>query len=619
MKSIVKKGIALIIVITLISFVQIPVSALSDNVSYIYGDSDEDGDITVADVTVIQYVLANTDVKRFNSKAADVDGIGLSVADATYIQMFLANLIDGFPAYTSYLPKKLDLRNYDGKNYVTPVKCQRFGDCWTFALAGAAEISHLYANDLGTPAGTINDQVDFSEKYITAFMFHGITEDDVKKGKVKASQIGEGFDISEAEKENEEASYFIGGPFVLSANLFGSLFGPVDESLIINGEKAFEYSDEPSFEWNIPISSVYRNAENSAYFKNMNLLSNVAYKNEYGHYKFNKNALDDIKTELLAGHGVCIALNSMHSGFNAKTRTAYYSGNGEPDHAVVVTGYDDDFKKENFTRKDAKGNIIEGSTPPYDGALIIKNSWGLTSYDGNTDDGYVYLSYYDHSLVTPVCFEFEKNSDKNKSRTVDQYDLLMTQWYGVNRYDEITKIANAFDAEDDETLFQIEFRTEDENTKVFYEIYKDVNENDPTSGTLLEKGETVHKYKGFHVIDLNNEYMLKKGNRYSIVLTMTKIDEKNEETKYLEVFPYSTPFSDGMKVNSVINKGESFVYTNGKWTDMTEKRQSLTDTAFLQCVKDYKNINNTLPKIELDKNTFKIDNYPIKALLYKTQ
>lgn len=33
------------------------------------------------------------------------------------------------------LPSKLDLRDYNGKNYVTPVKLQDpYGSCWAFAI-----------------------------------------------------------------------------------------------------------------------------------------------------------------------------------------------------------------------------------------------------------------------------------------------------------------------------------------------------------------------------------------------------------------------------------------------------------------------------------------------------
>ena len=62
------------------------------------------------------------------------------------------------------LPSSVDLRNYDGQNYVTPVKSQLFGDCWSFGISAAAEISYLYANGMGVPTGQVNEAVDFSEK-----------------------------------------------------------------------------------------------------------------------------------------------------------------------------------------------------------------------------------------------------------------------------------------------------------------------------------------------------------------------------------------------------------------------------------------------------------------------
>ena len=75
------------------------------------------------------------------------------------------------------LPDMVDLRNYNGKNYVTPVKKQDpFGSCWAFGIAGAAEISFLHDNGLGVPAGEVNDLIDISEKYINWYMFHAITE-----------------------------------------------------------------------------------------------------------------------------------------------------------------------------------------------------------------------------------------------------------------------------------------------------------------------------------------------------------------------------------------------------------------------------------------------------------
>ena len=55
------------------------------------------------------------------------------------------------------------------------------------------------------------------------------------------------------------------------------------------------------------------------------------------------------------------------------------------------------------------------------------------------------------------------------------------------------------------------------------------------------------------------------------------------------------------------------MYKDGKWTDMTERKGSLLETAYKQCAEGLKN-NKDVPEIELDKSTFALDNYPIKAI-----
>ena len=59
------------------------------------GDLDGDGSVTVADVTLIQMMLANIPTGReISDKVTDTDGDGsLTIADATHIQMWLARLI----------------------------------------------------------------------------------------------------------------------------------------------------------------------------------------------------------------------------------------------------------------------------------------------------------------------------------------------------------------------------------------------------------------------------------------------------------------------------------------------------------------------------------------------
>ncbi|MBQ1353992.1 MAG: hypothetical protein IIY42_03995, partial [Ruminococcus sp.] len=216
------------------------------------------------------------------------------------------------------LPSKVDLRNFEGKNYVTPVKTQWFGDCWTFSLTGAAEISYLFENDMGVPAGEVNDKVNFSEKYISWYLFHGITKDDAVKGKVRASQVGEGFDLSEAESGNGFTAYIIGGPFVHHSNFFGAGFGPVDESVSVKGEYPYAYDDSWEGEWTLPLNAEYRNAPVTAYIKSSTRLPSPTQLDAEGNYSLNQDGINAIKSELSQGHGVTIALCASHPGFNSK-------------------------------------------------------------------------------------------------------------------------------------------------------------------------------------------------------------------------------------------------------------------------------------------------------------
>lgn len=94
--------------------------------------------------------------------AAEVDSTDLS--DVDYDEDFNADSQSDRQKILELeknLPEKPALRDYNGKNYVTPLKLQNpYGSCWAFAMAAAAEISYLYENDLGVPAGEVNDQVD---------------------------------------------------------------------------------------------------------------------------------------------------------------------------------------------------------------------------------------------------------------------------------------------------------------------------------------------------------------------------------------------------------------------------------------------------------------------------
>lgn len=65
-------------------------------VGYLRGNVNCDGYVTITDVTHIQRKLVQLPIDGFNDKAADVDGDGLNITDATNIQRFLAEFEDPY-------------------------------------------------------------------------------------------------------------------------------------------------------------------------------------------------------------------------------------------------------------------------------------------------------------------------------------------------------------------------------------------------------------------------------------------------------------------------------------------------------------------------------------------
>lgn len=523
------------------------------------------------------------------------------------------------------IPEAVDLRNYGGKNYVTPVKRQAFGDCWSFGNAAAAESSYLYINDLGTPAGQDNINANFSERYLGWYVYHNITADDVKLGKVRASQVGEGYDLSNLEKMNPNVSFILGGASLSGSNVFASGFGPVDESTELNGENPYAYSNNnfldtedyenysQSGDWSIPLNAEYRNPPVAAQLRNGNILPSPASYDDEGNYTYDENAVTAIKSEI--AHGRAVALTALVYGDINRENWAVYTTVRQHNHVITVIGYDDNYPKENFTRTDSDGDTDPASIPPTDGAFIIKDSYGeMGGIDGL---GTFYISYHDHTFLDPVSFEFDKaDSVKYPDPCFDQYDLLFPGWLAHADYASETKMANVFDAEADENLYQIIYRTALPNTSVHYEIYKSPSDGAPDTGTLLEEGDNTHAYKGSHKIDLKSEYNLKKGEKYSVVVTMTApLDggaaAYNAVIPYASsMFPYGSKREDEVKPKGVINKGESFLLTGGEWTDLSELAPEFAKTAFEQ------HSAKKLPENFAAENAdgIAVDNFPIKAV-----
>jgi|ERR1035437_10169669 C1A family cysteine protease len=266
----------------------------------------------------------------------------------------------------------------------------------------------------------------------------------------------------------------------------------------------------------------------------------------------------DIKKAIMNYGAVCTALYfspSDTNSYNQNTYSYYYSGTEASDHAVTIVGWNDDYSASNFS-----------TTPPGNGAFIIKNSWGTTAADwGNVknDNGYFYISYYDSNVGYNMNTFFTAENSKDYTN-IYQYDPLgWTQQINTSQTNPTTGWgANIFTANSNEYLNAVSFYTTDLNCNYVINIYKNTGSN-PVSqtGPALTQSGTISS-AGYHTVPLNSGIQLNAGQKFSVVLELTN-------PTYQYPIPVEMPIS-GYSSQATANVSESFVSSDGNtWTDIT--------------------------------------------------
>ncbi len=363
-----------------------------------------------------------------------------------------------------FLPSKFDLRD---SGYVTPVKSQSStGSCWAHATLAAAE-SNMIMN------GLADNTIDLSESHLTWFT-QGLASIDIND-----PLYGDGESLGNTDFNN--GAYDRGGNSWRSRAALGRWSGVQLE------ENAPPVAERPAVDESLRYTS-------------------------YG-YLVNSDDLDasdheSIKQHLMTTGALYCSYysdNNKYSNGEYYSREAYYNSEiVDTNHAVTIVGWDDNYSKDNF----------KSDVPPGDGAWIIKNSWG----DWSHNNGYFYMSYYDVSLDYITSFEIVDTSTYNN---IYQYDGAMPDSYYRYPSSSFTA-ANVFTAADNETISAAAFYTYEASVPYMISIYADVEDGDPTSGTLLTTQTGTIPYKGYHVVDLNEAVAVSKGTKFSVVVTLDK-------------------------------------------------------------------------------------------------
>ena len=602
---------------------------------------------------------------------------------------------DGLSAQAT-LPTAYDMRS-DG--LVTPVKFQNpWGSCWAFGGTAAAETSIISAygstyeqsqldlserhltyfalqpvseavdpNQVGEGLHTINPSANAAfdagglPVYITTLFSQGIGPMIESlypyRGNGARRSIDDFNENPEAETMETLAPQF-GGMEGLNAFIEGQMSrtGRTREE-VIAGLVAFvkdSYESSPTYskndDWSIPETNEdgtpNRLVSNGMVLRDGNVLPPYWVGDETSP---NQAGVEAIKQEVLNGRGVSIMYHADQSTLYARNpdaenpnQTQYVFDKVGLDHGVCIVGWDDNFNKDNFHHEakvpQADGPTIdrtEETTPPDNGAWIVKNSWGSET-DATTDDlgnvinsrkwgtlndegkstGYFYLSYYDKSITQAESMEFDADLGSGGSFAVLQHDYMPSDsgFYTTPATDAVTSSANVFEAKDSAIALKgVSTRTSETNARVTLAIYE-LNDGatDPTNGKLLYRTSRNFEYGGFHRLNIDLPITIGKGKKFSVVSTMSTVGPGGAR-EYRAVASQGATEAyvraargDKAKAYSsaVVNEGESYLYKDGSWVDWRTYTNELPAND---------EIKKYLPNAEKYIDAAPIDNFSIKA------
>ncbi len=236
---------------------------------------------------------------------------------------------------------------------------------------------------------------------------------------------------------------------------------------------------------------------------------------------------------------------SKSTYYNKKENSYYYGGNKEPNHDVVIIGWNDNYSKDNFSEP-----------VPGDGAFVCQNSWGASF----GEKGVFYVSYYDTNIGNQSV-SYAKVEDKNNYDSIYQSDIC--GWIGQIGFNK-SKIhgANVFTAAKSEEIVSAGFYALGENTT--YQLYMVPKYQDKSSlANRVEVASGTLKDAGFYTIPFDKGYRVEKGDKFALVLVLSTPDREH---------PMAIEYvSDDRTKNVDITDGEGYISANGLDWDRVEE------------------------------------------------
>jgi C1A family cysteine protease len=368
-------------------------------------------------------------------------------------------------------PTAFDLRSVDGQSFVSSVKRQNGGTCWTHGTMAALE-----SNLLMTHEWKINDEsgdANLAEYHLD--WWNGFNEH--FNADITPTQSG--------------LTVHQGGDYRV-ATAYLSRGGAVRD---VDGQS---YSSAPKFK--VDTYHTY-------YVRDVEWLT-AGKKNEN---------IEAVKKAIMDGGVIGTAL-AWDDEFYSDSKNTFYqpeSSDEMPNHAVAIVGWDDN----------------KVTQAPQKGAWLVKNSWG-TSFG---EDGFFWISYYDktsghHPQMGAVSFKNVERLKYDKIYTLDYHGWRDTKAGVTDAFNAFTAEGGTTGKEN---LKSVSFYSAAENVTYLVSVYKTF-ENGQLKD-LVSMAQGGFEQSGFHTVNLDNSVELQKGDKFYVQVNLSHGGQAYDKTSDVPV------------------------------------------------------------------------------------